>query len=199
VIQYDAIVPAGGDSLRFGSDKLAYPIAGRPLLDHALDAVATAHQVVVVGAPRPTQRLVTWTLEEPPGGGPLAGVAAAIRFTCCPLVVLLAGDMPRASSAVAALLQAASGATSPEVCVTVDDDERLQPLTAVWPRQRLVERLAELGDVNGLAMMRLYDGVKLTTVDVGTDALVDIDTLDDVRSSSAPVVPTTGPGAPHAP
>ena len=199
MIQYDAIVPAGGDSRRFGSDKLAYPIAGRQLLDHALDAVAAAHRIIVVGPKRPTQRPVTWTREEPAGGGPLAAVAAALRLTCCEVVVLLAGDMPHASGAVATLLQSFVSAPSPTVWVMVDGAGRLQPLTAVWPRQRLIDKVAELGDVDGLAMRRLYDGIELTTVSAEVGDLLDIDTLDDVRARPAPVEPTTGPGAPHAP
>ena len=35
-----AIVLAGGASTRFGRDKLAEPVDGRPLLHHAAEAVA---------------------------------------------------------------------------------------------------------------------------------------------------------------
>ena len=47
-----AIVLAGGRSSRFGRDKLAEIVDGRPLLDHAIDAVrAVATDIVVVVAP----------------------------------------------------------------------------------------------------------------------------------------------------
>ena len=48
---HSPIVLAGGASSRFGSDKLAAPLDGRPLLHHALDAVAAVadHVIVVVG------------------------------------------------------------------------------------------------------------------------------------------------------
>ena len=47
-----AIVLAGGASTRFGGDKLRATLDGRPLLDHALEAVgAIANPVVVVIAP----------------------------------------------------------------------------------------------------------------------------------------------------
>ena len=39
-----AIVLAGGRSSRFGRDKLAEPVDGRPLLDHAIDAVRPARR-----------------------------------------------------------------------------------------------------------------------------------------------------------
>ena len=50
------IILAGGASARFGSDKLAAPVGGRPLLQHALEAVAAvAHDLVLQGHP------VLWT------------------------------------------------------------------------------------------------------------------------------------------
>ena len=180
MIEYEAIVLAGGDSRRFGSDKLAHSLEGRPLLDHALDAVADARRTVVVGPQRPTQRRVTWTREVPAGGGPLAGLAAGLRFTTTDYVVVLAGDMPRASQAVHALLQAAGAA--PEVVVMTDDDGRIQPLTALWQRARLERRVNEIGEVQGAAMMTLYDGLHPTTIRAVTGALVDVDTPDDLTT-----------------
>ena len=47
-----AIVLAGGASSRFGSDKLAAELDGRPLLHHALEAVAeVAGRIIVVVSP----------------------------------------------------------------------------------------------------------------------------------------------------
>ena len=46
-----AVVLAGGRSVRFGRDKLAEPIDGRPLLHHAIDAVRpVAPEIIVVAA-----------------------------------------------------------------------------------------------------------------------------------------------------
>ena len=46
------IVLAGGRSRRFGRDKLAEPVDGRPLLHHAIDAVRPiATEIIVVAAP----------------------------------------------------------------------------------------------------------------------------------------------------
>ena len=48
-----AIVLAGGRSSRFGRDKLAEPIAGRPMLDHVVERLRlVATDIVVVGSTR---------------------------------------------------------------------------------------------------------------------------------------------------
>ena len=54
------------------------PIAGKPLLEHVLDAVTAASDVVVVGPRRDGIRDVRWTCEQPPGGGPVAALTAGL-------------------------------------------------------------------------------------------------------------------------
>ncbi len=180
MIAFDAIVLAGGDSRRFGSDKLAHALEGRPLLDHALDAVAHAQRTVVVGPQRTTARPVTWTREVPAGGGPVAGLAAGLACTSADRIVILAGDMPRVAQAVAALIECAGDAE--RVVVMADDDGRTQPLTALWPRRHLMRRLAALGQVQGAAMMTLYEGLDPVTVAAPTGSLVDVDSPDDLTT-----------------
>ncbi|TFD43173.1 molybdenum cofactor guanylyltransferase, partial [Cryobacterium sp. TMT1-2-1] len=77
----DLIVLAGGSGSRLGGvDKAAVTIAGRTLLSRALDARALTARTVVVGpeSSRPAAGAaaakVLWALEDPPLGGPAAGV-----------------------------------------------------------------------------------------------------------------------------
>ena len=60
----------------------------------------------MVGDQVPTSRPVTWTREDPPGGGPAAGLLAGLdRFLPPPdLVVVLAVDMPRLNAGTVARL-----------------------------------------------------------------------------------------------
>lgn len=110
-----AIVLAGGRSSRFGRDKLAAPVDGRPLLDHAIRAVqAVATDVVVVVSPTAPGRLMAGIRvvhDARPFEGPLAGVAAGLDGFDgrTEQVVIVAGDMPSLEPAVLALLLEALG------------------------------------------------------------------------------------------
>ena len=93
-----AVVLAGGTAARMdGADKAAIELRGVTLLERTLSATFTAVEVVVVGDPVPTTRPVTFTVEDPRGGGPAAGLLAGLRAFYRPpdLVMVLAVDMPR--------------------------------------------------------------------------------------------------------
>ncbi|WP_240957281.1 DUF6457 domain-containing protein [Streptomyces chilikensis] len=92
---YDAVVLAGGAARRLGgADKPGVRVGGRALLDRVLAACAGAGRTVVVADPRPTARPVRWAREEPPGGGPLAALAAGLEHTTAASVVVLSADLP---------------------------------------------------------------------------------------------------------
>lgn len=108
-----AIVLAGGRSSRFGRDKLAEPIEGRPLLDHAIEAVqAVATDIVVVVAPGVTPGLapgVRIANDTAAFEGPLAGLAVGLAALDPSIdrAVVVAGDMPTLVPAVLSCLIAA--------------------------------------------------------------------------------------------
>src|SRR3954470_5976096 len=97
---YAAIVLAGGGGRRLGGTaKPERPVGGVPMLTRVLGAVAEASPVVVVGPPRLAALLpasARLTMEEPPGGGPLAALAAGLTLLdpAPQLVALLAADLP---------------------------------------------------------------------------------------------------------
>ena len=65
-----ALVLAGGASSRFGSDKLAATLDGRPLLHHALEAVAAvADRIVLVVAPGAPLPSVSPNVDDRRGDG----------------------------------------------------------------------------------------------------------------------------------
>ena len=77
--EFDVVVLAGGTGRRLGGvDKGGLVVGGAALLDRVLQASAAARHTVVVGEPRATGRVVHWAREDPPGGGPLAGLAAGL-------------------------------------------------------------------------------------------------------------------------
>ena len=127
------VVLAGGRSSRFGSDKLAAPLAGTTVLDHLLASLPQEWPVIAVGEERPTPRPLTWTREDPPGGGPLAGIAAGLALVTTDLTAVVAGDMPYAAAGLLELA-AALAAAGPDTAaaVAVDDEGHANPLLAVY-------------------------------------------------------------------
>src|SRR5690606_32303891 len=78
---HDALVLAGGAGRRLGgASKPEVLIGGVSLLDRVLEATARARRVVVVGPSRLARPGVPTVMEEPPGGGPVAGIDAGLRF-----------------------------------------------------------------------------------------------------------------------
>ncbi|MEV5237692.1 NTP transferase domain-containing protein [Streptomyces cinnamoneus] len=187
---YDAVVLAGGAARRLGgADKPAVRVGGRSLLDRVLSACAGAGRTVVVGPRRPTARPVTWTREEPPGGGPLAGLAAGLRHVGAGRVLVLSADLPfLEAEAVGALLEAAGEGAGAEGAVLTDAGGRDQPLVAVYGAEPLRRELgllvAEHGTLNGLPLRLLTDELELARVHHPTAAF-DCDTWEDIGTARA--------------
>jgi molybdenum cofactor guanylyltransferase len=124
----DAIVLAGGRSSRFGRDKLAEPVGGRPLVGHAIDAVrAVAAEVLLVVAPGPDVAAtegVRIVHDERAFEGPLAGVAAGLSATDAEIVVIVAGDMPTVVPGVLRRLVACLMTTAADAAVLVVGEDR---------------------------------------------------------------------------
>jgi molybdopterin-guanine dinucleotide biosynthesis protein A len=137
---FDGVIVAGGSGARLGgAHKPALTVGDRRLLDIAIDALAGAEHIVVVGAPVPTKTAVAWVRESPPGGGPVAAIAAALLECDEPEVVVLAADLPFVTAAAVASLRSRRGAAV--ASMAVDDDGRDQPLLACYDAGRLREAM----------------------------------------------------------
>lgn len=173
---YDAIILAGGRGRRFGGpEKPEHVVGGRRLIDIALAAAVGARRIVVVGAASVPDGVLR-TREEPPFGGPVAGVAAGFAALQghAAWTLLLASDLPDAEAAVQVLLgtRAASGV---EGACLVDRDGRRQWLIGCYRSEALAARLADRGDVT--ALHRLLGPLAPLGVDAGAADVTDLDTL----------------------
>ena len=189
-----AIVLAGGRSSRFGRDKLAEIIDGRPLLEHAIAAVlAVATDVVVVAAPGSNPDLPKGVLlaHDPVAfEGPLAGLAAGLAEldTSVERVVAVAGDMPSLVPAVLRRLLdlVESGA---DAAILAHDGDAL-PLPMALRRgsaERAVETLLGGGERRLRALTGALDAAVMAEStwrahDQTAATLDDIDTPEDLLS-----------------
>lgn len=200
---HDAVVLAGGAAKRLGgADKPAVRVGGRALLDRVLAACSGASTTVVVAEPRPTVRPVVWAREEPPGGGPLAALAAGLRLTTAKTVLVLSADLPfldretvrrllttleEAGTSGAGAAGGVEGAVEGAVegVLLTDPGGRDQPLVAVYRSDALRRELAVLD--------REHDGVAGLPLRRLTAQLV-LDRIPDVPSAQP--AQSAGPGAP---
>lgn len=185
-MRFAAVVLAGGAARRLGgTPKPARTVAGVSMLSRVLAAVAAADARVVVGPPPADGPLgVEYTQEQPPGGGPVAAVAAGLALLDPGVgtVAVLGADLPFLTpDAVDRLLRAVE--PDADLAVYVDADGYPQWLCGVWRRTALDRRLAELGDPAGVGMRRLADGLRRVELadDSGPPVWYDCDTEEDLR------------------
>jgi molybdopterin-guanine dinucleotide biosynthesis protein A len=154
-------------------DKTALTVAGASMLDRVLGATGHAASVVVVGASRPVQRVVTWRREDPPGAGPAAAVAVGLDAVTTEFVVLLAGDLPLVT---ASDLDRLVEAVVDDGAVYVDGEGAEQWLCSAW-------RTATLRGVDLVAdgsLRRVLAPLTFTRLPA-SEAVMDCDTPDDLR------------------
>jgi molybdopterin-guanine dinucleotide biosynthesis protein A len=183
---FDAIVLAGGTARRLGgADKPQLRVAGRSLLDRAVAAVAEAERIVVVGPVQPVEGAVAFCREDPPGGGPVAAVAAGLAATSADVVVVLAADLPWIAPAIPLLVDAVGGTSASGPAVLVDASGRPNHLAAAWPRSQLGAALDRVGELAGAAMRALVADVAPVYVQDSGRWGRDCDTWDDLAEARA--------------
>lgn len=182
-----AIVLCGGEGRRFGSDKTRAALGDATVLDHLLLGLPATWPVVCVGERRPTVREVTWCREDPPGGGPVAGVGAALPLVHTSLTVLLGGDMPYAGAPAADLVDRLRPESDVDVVAARDGEGRVQPLLAAYRTAGL--RAALPAEPAGIPLMRLFDGLRYLAEAVPGSGAVDIDTPDDLEEARHRLAP----------
>ncbi|WP_285727192.1 NTP transferase domain-containing protein [Psychromicrobium xiongbiense] len=202
------VVLAGGRGSRLGgADKAALPIDGRALVDYALDALAGCSPLIAVGPDsvrRPGVRVVR---EDPPFGGPVAALAAALLaledIVAPPEGLwILACDLPRAGGIVRSLrgaLQAQPLSAGEDGAILQDRNGRDQWLAGLYRLESLREAFARLAGTarltgtdfpgtqpqtsfDGVPFRRLVAGLRLRTVADQHGDAVDLDTWDDVHA-----------------
>lgn len=178
-------VLAGGRSSRVGRDKLELRRNGRPLLEHVLLGLPEPWpaDVIVVGPRRELDRglagRVWFVREEPPDGGPTAGLAAALSAVDVDVLVVLTGDAPEAGQCVQPLLDAV--ARDGRSAVIVPEGDRPNPVTAAYVTSDLRSAFAVLGPAHNARARELLDLLEWTAVPAPLGSDDDIDTPADAE------------------
>ena len=191
---FAGIVLAGGRASRMdGADKSSVEYLGRTLLEHVLDALVDAGEVVVVGDSVPTTRPVTFTRESPRYGGPVAALLTgrdALQRSPA-LLAVLAVDMPRLTHTTLRRLReavpAADGSDEgrgaggrADGAVLVGADRRRQ-LAMVLRTDRLDAVRPGHEEQHGMALHRMLAPLDLVEVPAAGPEARDVDSWADLR------------------
>ncbi len=147
-----AVITAGGQSRRFGSDKALAQYQGRTLLDWAA-ANFEGWSARFLIAPQGKYQLVGWqTIDDTrPNQGPLAGLEAALLAAGSGWVAFTGVDLPFLTPADWQSLLTACNNTCLNTCLCVqalDPTGRPQPLVALYHCELLpkITKLLENGE-----------------------------------------------------
>jgi molybdopterin-guanine dinucleotide biosynthesis protein A len=188
-----AILLAGGRASRVdGAVKPLFEVGGQTLLgaavqamtDAAADPITVASDVLDAGLP------VEWVREDPPFGGPVAGIVAALsrwreRGDKPEWTFVLACDLPGIAAAVSLLRDtlALLPGDSDGVCLG-DESSRPQWLTGLYRTASLERTAAALPDAGANAAVRsLVDELAVTVVRAPRTLTDDVDTWEDLTTA----------------
>jgi molybdopterin-guanine dinucleotide biosynthesis protein A len=145
------VILAGGRSSRMGTDKAAYAVAGRPMIEWVAEALeSVCDRIVVAGR----EELAGWeTLADPgrPHRGPLAGLVAALHALPGRHLAVVSVDQPWVRSETLRRLGEMAGGLA---AVPVDEGVR-QTTCAVYPPGLVDQAEAELA--GGGSLQSLLD------------------------------------------
>lgn len=180
-----AVIVAGGRGNRLGGvDKPGLTVAGRSLLDRALESVPGA-QTVVVGPKRVLPPGVSGVLEDPPGSGPASAIVAGLAALPVSdgLVAVVAADLPGVSVAVVRrLADAVQGGPG---AILTDPSGGAQWLLGVWRQEPLRAAVAIRGSWVDASVRSLLAPLNPVLVPALADEHADLDTPEDRRSWEA--------------
>jgi molybdopterin-guanine dinucleotide biosynthesis protein A len=176
------IVLSGGTSSRFGADKSQAMLGHQQLIHHILTGIPKEFEIIIVGAdPLFTPASYRCVQENPVGGGPVAGIAAALELCESEIVGVLATDMPFAGAHMIHLLSAMT--SQDDAIMFVDSKGFKQPLAALYRRESLENALSKTGNPHGASMRTLISDLKIHEVHMSPEiekAMIDVDTPHDL-------------------
>ena len=193
----DVIVLAGGTGARLdGASKPDVVARGLRLLDHVLAGLEQLRTqglplgLVCVVAPAEVALPggVLRALEDPPLGGPVAGIAAGLELLgrsdpVAGLTGILTCDAPLSWQALPALHRALAQAGPELDGVCARDGEHTQYLLGLYRRRALAAAVAPGGvPRRDVAVRRAIGALRVTAIPTTHDVVRDLDTWAEVRA-----------------
>ncbi len=183
---YDAgaIILAGGNSRRMGTNKCLLPYQGQPLIQHVVHQLRPLFATLTVSTNTPE----TYAFLELPmvsdrvtGQGPLAGIGAALARATSPWNFVVAADMPEISRDLIEKL--AEHLPGNRCVVPVTESGHYEPLFAFY-HQSLLPHIEEALHGGKFRMQDFLRHMESATVPVCTGRLPNLNTPSDYALST---------------
>ncbi len=187
--EQNGLLLLGGESTRFGTDKMSATLSGAPLYHGAFRALGTvcrhinlsiAHQGQGFPEP-PSVQGCTWSVVEDavPGQGPLGGIHSVLRAQERDVLVV-AGDLPALKAdSLRRILTAASTTDATLIAARMQESGREQPLCGLW-RGLITEDLGNWLASGRRGVFRFLEGREIMWVDVEDAQLININRPEDL-------------------
>jgi molybdopterin-guanine dinucleotide biosynthesis protein A len=137
---FSAVLLAGGESRRMGTDKATFLFRGKPLWQIQLETLQKLEpkEIFVSARIDPPWRGddVLFVADVSPSRGPLSGLSASLRRISTSYLLALAIDMPWMSNKY---LEFLSAQIEPTRGVLPKIGDRAEPLAAIYPREAAIE------------------------------------------------------------
>ena len=186
------VLTAAGSGTRFGGDKLAYPIDGKPMLLHALELYTCLQdrfctRVAVLKPDAGARREAALRMGFQVAENPNAKDGMATSVVCGTLEALKAdpdgilyavGDQPRMKEETVRRLLETFERDPSRIVAPIANDRRGNPV--LFPKSLFPELLKLTGDVGGSRVIAKHPEL-LTTVEASLAELTDIDVLETER------------------
>lgn len=173
-----AIVLAGGDSRRMGTDKSLLPINGRPLVQAICRQLQGSFEQVLVSANN-AGKFAFLGLEvvpdKTPGQGPLMGIASALKASASELNFVVACDIPHVELRYVRRMLREAVESGADIVVPVTDEGQYEPLFAVY-RKSALNATNEVLSSGGRRIADAFDLCTVRPIELDTN-LVNLNTM----------------------
>ena len=176
------VLLTGGKGTRMGGvSKAELTLNGYTFRNRILLALISVPQIIVVGPTFTAENpKISFTREQPIGGGPVAAISAAIPLVGHEFVGILSVDAPFAVSPLLEMYRVMEQDSIDEALVATDGNHESY-LVSVYRRDALIRALSQLGKAENASMKSLLSHIEYGSVQFPRHQLIDVNTPEDLK------------------
>ena len=174
-----AIILAGGDSGRMGTDKSMLTIKGRPIIETISEQLrGTFCQILISSNEADKLAFLGFEIipDKIPGQGPLMGIASALEVSTNEFNFVVACDIPHIDlTYVRRMLAEAEGV---DIVIPTTGEERYEPLFAVY-RKSALKAINKVLSSGGRKISDVFDRCRVKYIELEARGLTNLNTMTE--------------------